>query len=175
MSGYTFGRHFKQRFALNRFTFGQLRRNGRTASCCNDRLLLLVQTIPNLFVYEKFLNGRLLVPSREVVMLGQVVKTEVLIDGGHRKLGRIDRSAFESRVDIPTSEKLRIDTHFLHHQSAKPVETHLQPSEIFSRIDLFLEPAGGFRRYDTANLPVDSGRMIDFIHQFFAVAVPHPG
>ncbi len=84
-------------------------------------------------------------PAGVVVVLGDLVKAEILVDVGHRELGGIDDALLERGIDVGTGQQLRRHAHLLHHPGAQPEEAHLHALQLVQAADRLLEPAGGLR------------------------------
>ena len=139
------------------------------------RLVLVRQGVPLVLVDQQMAHRHLLVPAREVVVLGDLVEAVLDVHGGHRELGGVDHALFQRREDVAARQQLGRHAELLHDTGAEAEEAHLHAAELLQILDLFLEPARGLRPDGEAVDLLDAVFGIDFLLQVVATAEIHPG
>ena len=89
-------------------------------------------------------TGEGLMPARKVVVAGDAVETELLVDGGEREFGGVDGTPLEGLEDFAARQQCDRRTEALNHLSAQSREADLETDEIIRCLDGLSEPAGGF-------------------------------
>ena len=85
-------------------------------------------------------------PAWEVVVFRDLVETQTRVDTWHREFGRVDCAAFQRWEDVRCAKQRGRNAQLLHRFCTQTKETHVQAFEILNSVDLFFEPARGFRR-----------------------------
>ena len=167
--------HAVQRGALLGFAIDIFLHDVGVTDDIHDRLLPIVQLVPLVHVDQDFAEGRRLVPTGEVVVLGDLVEAEGFVDGRHRELGRINGAKLQRRIDVATGQKLGRNADLLHDTGAKAEEAHFHALKVGDLLHRLPEPAGGFRRDHAADTAVNVLRRHHLLIDFMAAAMEHPG
>ena len=139
------------------------------------RLLRCGQTLPLIHIDGQFVQRRRLVPTGEVVVLGNLIEAELQIDGGHREFGRVNGAEFQCREDVAGGKKLCRGTELFHYLCTEPEDAHLHALEIFGRFDFLAEPARGFGYGAAAYDTLDVVASVDLVIMLFTAAIVEIG
>src|SRR6202035_211505 len=102
---------------------------------------ILGQRIPLLEIAEG-VNHRAAFPEAGIIIiLRDLVKTELLVVIGPDPLGGVDGAFLQRGVDVAAGELLRHDANLLQYLAGNSPDAKLQPGKIGNRLDLLAEPA----------------------------------
>ncbi|MPL88594.1 hypothetical protein SDC9_34620 [bioreactor metagenome] len=106
-----------------------------------QRLIVLRQLVP-LVEVDHEVDGRAAFPPAGVVVVGRDLhEAELLVVIGADEFGGVDRALFERGIDVAAGDLLRHHAELRHHLTGEAADPHLQPLQIFERVDFLAEPA----------------------------------
>ena len=88
---------------------------------------------------------------------------------------RVDGALLQRRVDVAAGNLLRDDAELCEHASAEARDAHLHAIEVGRRFDLLAKPAERLAAGIAHRHADDAHAVVNFIHEFFAVAKQVPG
>src|SRR5262245_64837260 len=89
-------------------------------------------------------------------------------------LCRIDRSAFERRVDVVRGDLLRYHAELRQDHAAEPADPKLEPLEVVDRVDLLAVEAAHLHAHIAAGDRQDAVLLHDAAHELEPAAGIHP-
>ena len=137
-------------------------------------LVVLRQVGICLDVDEKIELGTPFPPAGVVVVLGDLVETELLVVVRAHPLRRVDRALFQRRIDIAAGDLLRHDAELLQRQAAGASDPHLEALEVGDRLDLLAKPAAHLRAGVAGREAHDVVFLEEVVVELAAPAVVHP-
>src|SRR5471030_2741619 len=144
------------------------------ASRLQDVLILLRQLLPLAHVDESIELGPAFPPARVVVVLADLVETELLVVIGADPFGRIDGPLLERRIDVARAELLRYRAHLGDHGPGESADAHLEALPIGRRLHLLAEPAAHLRAGVAAGDVVDAVALVELAQQLESAAEELP-
>ncbi len=110
--------------------------------------------VPDVQVDDQMHGRRRLMPARVVVVAGDAVEAELLVDDGQRVLGGVDGALLERLEDLAAGQHRHGRADPLDHLAAQAGEANLQALHLLQRIDPIAEPSRRFRPADPAEKDV---------------------
>ncbi len=110
-----------------------------------------------------------------IVILGDLLETELLVVIWSDPFGRIDRPLFKRGVDVATGNLLRHDADLLQHLACNSADAKLQPGEIGDGLDLLAKPAAHLGAGVAAGETDHTVFLEELISELHAAALIPPG
>src|SRR5262245_24592085 len=113
-------------------------------------------------------------PAGRVVILGDLVQTELPVEIRTDKFRSIDHAAFQRRENFTRWDKPRVDAQFLVDAAGKPGDTHLHALQVFRLFDGLPEPACHLHAGIAADKRHKIEAIINLAPQVETAAIEHP-
>ena len=147
---------------------------GKCRSALDDGLVLGGKSLIRFLVHIQRQLRAHFPKARVVVMLGDLVQTQLQIVIGADPLGRVNRAFFQRLVNLAAGNVLWNDTQTLQHAAGESTATELQTLEVRNRVDFLAVPAAHLHA-GIAHGEVDDSNFSEVLTQKLqAVALVHP-